>query len=192
MDPKLPSPRGVFLRTLGWRGDPQPNTNVGSVSSIAFSPDEKALSIGGIREGDRGVLQLIDLFSSQERGRAEGRDLGEVKFLSYSPGGTFLATLDGHATIRIWVVADLLAEGPSPSLLADLKKTATVERVGKTLHVQLKQTATNDVLPQLAKLTGLRSLSLGSCENLTEQGLAGLKELKELRWLDLSTSEPTT
>jgi Leucine-rich repeat (LRR) protein len=193
IDPSPRSPVPVHVDTIGGHGEGQPNVNVGSLTSIAFSPDGKTLAIGGSRKAEQGALQLVDVASShQERGRAEGRELGEVKFLSYSPGGTFLATVDSHATIRIWVVADLLAKGPPPGVLADLKKSVTLERVGRIFNVELKQTATDDILAELAKLNGLRGLSLGSCENLTEQGLAGLKGLKALRYLDLSTAEPTT
>jgi len=192
IDLTKPNPLRVSLLTLGTGQQTQLTTDVGSATSIAFSPDGKSLAIGGFRGAGRGVLQVVDVASTRERARAEGPDLGDILSLKYSPGGTFLATLDSHGTIRVWAIADLLADGPGPSLPADLKKAATVERVGKTLHVQLKQTATDDVLAGLAKLKGVTGLSLGSCENLTEKGLAGLKGLKELRLLDLSTSDPTT
>jgi Leucine rich repeat/WD domain, G-beta repeat/Leucine Rich repeat len=167
-------------------------TRAGVVSSVAFSPDGKYLALGGSAGPGQGFVELWDPAAVKPAGIIQGPEVGEVASIAISPGGLLLASGDARGSVRIWSMADILVADPAGSLPDDLKKAVTVQRQGKDWHMRLRQTATDDAIAQLAKVKGLTELSFGSCENVTEKGFAGLKDLKELQRLDLSTPEPTT
>ncbi len=73
-----------------------------------------------------------------------------------------------------------------PAFVAALKGFADVQPSGDALFIQVKNNAKDEDLAKLAKGKGPIDLYLSGVPNLTDAGLAHLKDLKEMRTLSLA------
>src|SRR5262249_41698626 len=112
-------------------------------------------------------------------GRERCRHKANAGSLAFSPGGTMLAS-NG----KLWLVADLLDEKLHASL-AEASKWGDVSRVGLCFHIQVKQEASDDTLAVFQKVPRQVSLSFTDAGKITDKGLAHLKDMPNLRDLDL-------
>ncbi|WP_162137478.1 MULTISPECIES: TIR domain-containing protein [Frankia] len=97
---------GVWMSETGFRlvANASPALTNGSVSALAFSPDERLLAVGGQRHG-QGRVWLWEVSSGRLAAELVSES-GPVVDLVFAPGGRTLAVAGADHTIRYWDVAE--------------------------------------------------------------------------------------
>lgn len=89
---------GELLRTYrGWSG---PGFD-GAINSLALSPDDRLLAVGGVR-GDGGFLRILDFASGEVLQLLEGHTSNVIK-LAFTPDGrSLVSTQTGKGPVLLW------------------------------------------------------------------------------------------
>lgn len=183
-------PPSLKLINLDGGAEVEAKVDVRRIGSMAFSPDGKWLVLCGITDNEQvGRLQTWDVAGGKVQATFESEFLPLPQSVVFSPAGTLVATTNLFGLINIWSVADLLTVVPHPKLPEAMAKAVRFVQKGKTLEAVLLSGARDAVVPELAKVPGLNELT-GNIGGLTENGFAELKNLKDLRRLDLEASSP--
>jgi dipeptidyl aminopeptidase/acylaminoacyl peptidase len=109
-------------------------SNLGWIGSIAFSPDDKLIAVGGGNYDPRGIgVEIWDAATLEQKYVLENFD-EPVLDLAFSPDGVLLATKDNNPwgccySVKLWNVKtrELLAELPVMQDFADLKDFAVYD-----------------------------------------------------------------
>ncbi len=77
---------------------PRPS-NPDTVFTLAFTPDGKALAVGGIDRGC-GLIRMYDLEGGTEVRRFHEQE--RTRRITFSPSGRMLASASTHSSVRVW------------------------------------------------------------------------------------------
>jgi len=96
--------------------------------ALAWSPDGKTLATGA---SDQRSIRLWDPFTGAEKPGDFRGQLGDVWSLTFSPGGTRLASGTRDGLVRIWTLADVQSTNQIERLHADQYANVTFSPDGK-------------------------------------------------------------
>ncbi|MCI0459201.1 MAG: hypothetical protein L0Z62_19770 [Gemmataceae bacterium] len=147
----------------------------------AFTPTGQLLAVWH----GSGDLELWDLEKRQVKRRLEK---SFANCGAFSPGGALLAVnRGGESAVSLIPVADLFDTSRQQALAA-LRKVGNLYQDGRLLRFAAHDRTTDNDLALLAAVPQLGRLDLGSANKLTDKALAHLKHVPKLKELNLAFS----